>query len=55
MVTLVGKTQRDYVNTGALLELGVFQCLKGCYKKAEEGLFKGTCGDRIRENGFTLK
>lgn len=27
----------------------------GRHKKAGEGLFKGACRDRIRENGFRLK
>ncbi|KFP88526.1 hypothetical protein N311_00862, partial [Apaloderma vittatum] len=32
-----------------------FQCLKGTYRKAEEGLFKRVSTDRTRGNGFKLK
>lgn len=31
------------------------QYLKGAYKKAEEGLFKGACCDRKRVKGFKIK
>ena len=32
-----------------------FQCLKGAYRKAGEGLFVRECSSRTRGNGFTLK
>jgi len=35
--------------------VAALQCLKGPYKKAEEGLFTRACSDRIRVNGFKLK
>ncbi|KFP53784.1 hypothetical protein N323_05268, partial [Cathartes aura] len=35
--------------------IAAFQYLKGAYKKAGEGLFTRTCGDRARGNGFKLK
>jgi len=33
----------------------VFQCLKGVYKRAGEGLFTRACSNRTRGNGFKLK
>ena len=33
----------------------LFQCLKGDYRKAGEGLFFRGCSDRTRGNGFNLK
>ena len=32
-----------------------FQCLKGTYRKAGEGLLVRECSDRTRSNGFKLK
>ena len=32
-----------------------FQCLKGAYRKAGEGLFVRGCSDRTRGSGFKLK
>ena len=32
-----------------------FQCLKGAYRNALEGLFIRKCRDRTRVNGFKLK
>ena len=32
-----------------------FRYLKGSYRKEGDRLFSRVCGDRIRENGFTLK
>ena len=34
--------------------IGVFQCLKGAYRKAG-GLFVRECSDRTKGNGFKLK
>mgnify|MGYP001853161989 CR=1 FL=1 len=33
----------------------VFQYLKGAYRKAEEGLFRRACSDRMWGNGFKLE
>jgi len=35
--------------------LAAFQCLKGAYKRAGEGLFTMACRHRTRSNGFKLK
>ncbi|KAK4825565.1 hypothetical protein QYF61_000153 [Mycteria americana] len=35
--------------------IAAFQCSKGAYKKAGEGLFTRACSDRARGNGFKLK
>jgi len=35
--------------------IAAFQCLKGAYKKAGEGLCTMACRDRTRSNGFKLK
>ncbi|TRZ11260.1 hypothetical protein HGM15179_015848 [Zosterops borbonicus] len=35
--------------------IGVFQYLKGSYKKAAEGLFTGACNERKRGNYFKLE
>ncbi|KFQ63293.1 hypothetical protein N334_13039, partial [Pelecanus crispus] len=35
--------------------IAAFQCFKGVYKKAEEGLFTRAGNDRTRGNGFKLK
>ncbi|KAK4831126.1 hypothetical protein QYF61_015429 [Mycteria americana] len=35
--------------------IAAFQCLKGPYKKAGEGLFTRAWGDRTNGNGFKLK
>ena len=32
-----------------------FQYLKGAYRKAGEGLFRGACSNRMRGNGFKLE
>ena len=38
-----------------LRELGLFQYLKGAYRKAGEGLYIRTCSNRRRGNGFKPK
>ena len=35
--------------------IAAFQCLKGAYRKAEEGLFIRADSDRTRGNGFKLE
>ena len=35
--------------------IGAFQCLKGAYGKAGEGLFIRACSNRMRGSGFKLE